>query len=67
MSNIESIPEQDGILENAKKFPEDNAIQGLGIEMLSTVLSKYYGDQNAGKIDQSKNEEDSLSPNIIDE
>ena len=35
--------------------------------MLSTVLSKYYGDQNAGKIDQSKNEGDSLSPNNINE
>lgn len=67
MIDIESTPEQDGILENAKKFAKDNAIQRLGIEMLSTVLSKYYGDQNAEKIDQSKDEGDSLSQNNISE
>ena len=67
VSNIKSTPEQDGILENAKKFAKDNAIQGLSIEMLSTVLSKYYGDQMAGKIDQSKDEGDSLSQNITNE
>jgi len=27
VTNIESTPEQDGILENAKKFAKDNAIQ----------------------------------------